>query len=36
MITKDKHWENAAHLEITVVVLVHCSVVRVVYTFVPN
>ena len=35
-ITKDKNWENVPHLEITVVVLVHCSVVRVVYTFDPN
>ena len=33
-ITKDKNCENVPHLEITEVVLVHCSVVRVLYTFV--
>ena len=43
-ITKDKISENAPHLEITEVVLVHCNIVnndyqqdsRVLYTFVPN
>ena len=43
-ITKDKNVEDAPHLEITEVILVHCNVVnknyqqdsRVVYTFVPN
>ena len=43
-ITKDKNGENVPHLEITEVVLVHCSMVhndyqqdsRVLYTFVPN
>ena len=43
-ITKDKNGENMPHLEITEVVLVHCSIVNndyqqdsiVVYTFVPN
>ena len=43
-ITKDKNRENAPHLEITEVVLVHCDIVnndyqqdsRVLYTFVPN
>ena len=43
-ITKDKNGENVPHLEITEVVLVHCSIVnndyqqdsRVLYTFVPN
>ena len=43
-ITKDKNGENAPHLEITEVVLVHCNMVnndyqqdsRVLYTFVPN
>ena len=43
-ITKDKNGENAPHLEITKVVLVHCNMVnndcqhdsRVLYTFVPN
>ena len=43
-ITKDENGENAPHLEITEVVLVHCNIVnndyqqdlRVLYTFVPN
>ena len=43
-ITKDKNGENAPHLEITAVVLVHCHIVnndyeqnsRVLNTFVPN
>ena len=43
-VTKDKNGENVSHLEITEVVLVHCSIVnndyrqdlRVLYTFVPN
>ena len=43
-ITRDKNGENAPHLEITEVVLVHCDIVnidyqqdsRVLYTFVPN
>ena len=43
-ITKNKNGENVPHLEITVVVLVHCDIVnndyqedlRVLYTFVPN
>ena len=43
-ITKDKNDENIQHLEITEVVLVHCSIInndylqdsRVLYTFVPN
>ena len=43
-IIKDKNGENVPHLEITVVVLVHCDIVnndyqqdsRVLYTFVPN
>ena len=43
-ITKDKNGENAPHLEITEVVLVHCSIFnndyqqnsRILYTFVPN
>ena len=43
-INKDKNGENVTHLEITEVVLVHCSIVnndyqqdsRVLYTFVPN
>ena len=43
-ITKDKNGENVSHLEITEVVLVHCSIVnndyqqdsRVLYIFVPN
>ena len=43
-ITKDKNGENLTNLEITAVVLVHCSIVnndyqqdsRVLYTFVPN
>ena len=43
-ITKDKNGENLTNLEITEVVLVHCSIVnndyqqdsRVLYTFVPN
>ena len=43
-ITKDKNVENAPHLEITELVLVHCNIVnndyqqdsRVLYTFVPN
>ena len=43
-ITKDENGENALHLEITEVVLVHCNMVnndyqhdsRVLYTFVPN
>ena len=43
-ITKDKIGEDALHLEITEVVLVHCNIVnndfqqdsRVLYTFVPN
>ena len=42
-ITKDKNRENAPHLEITEVVLVHCNIVnndyerdsRVLHTFVP-
>ena len=42
--TKDKNGENLPHLEITEVVLVHCSMVNndyqqdslVLYTFVPN
>ena len=42
--TKDKNGENAPHLEITELVLVHCNIVnnnyqqdsRVLYTFVPN
>ena len=43
-ITKDENGENVPRLEITEVVLIHCSVVnnsyqknsRVLYTFVPN
>ena len=43
-ITKDKNVENAPHLEITELLLVHCNIVnneyqqdlRVLYTFVPN
>ena len=43
-ITKDKNEENVPHLEITVVILVHCDMVNndyqndswVLYTFVPN
>ena len=43
-ITKDKNGENAPHLEITEVVLIHCNIVsnnyqqdsRVLYTFVSN
>ena len=43
-INKDKNGENVLHLEITVVVLVHCNLVnndylqdsRVLYTFVPD
>ena len=43
-ITRDKNGENASHLEITEVVLVHCNLVnndyqhysRMLYTFVPN
>ena len=43
-IAKDKNGENAPHLEITEVVLVHCNIVnndyqrdsRVLHTFVPN
>ena len=43
-ITKDKNGENAVHLEIKKVVLVHCDIAnndyqqdsRVLYTFVPN
>ena len=43
-ITEDKNGENVPHLEITEVVLVHCSIVNndyqqdsiVLYTFVPN
>ena len=43
-IGKNKNGENAPHLEITEVVLVHCNIVnddyqrdsRVLYTFVPN
>ena len=43
-ITKDENGENAPHLEITEVVLVHCNIVnndyqqdlRVLYTIVPN
>ena len=43
-ITKDKNGENASHLEITEVVLVHCNMVNndyqqdswELYTFVPN
>ena len=33
-ITKDEKGENAPHLEITEVVLVHCSIAL--HTFVPN
>ena len=43
-ITKDKNGENVPHLEITVVVFLHCDIVnndyqqhsRVLYTFIPN
>ena len=43
-ITKDKHGESVAHLEISEVVLIHCDIVNndyqqdstVLYTFVPN
>ena len=43
-ITKDKNGEDAPHLEITEVVLVHCNIVnndyqqdsRILYAFVPN
>ena len=43
-ITKDKNGENAAHLEINELVLIHCNIFnndyqqdsRVLYTFVPN
>ena len=43
-ITKEKNGENLLHLEITEVVLLHCSIVnngyqqdsRVLYTFLPN
>ena len=43
-ITKDKNGENVPHLEIIVVVLVHCNIAnndyhqdsRILYTFVPN
>ena len=43
-ITKDKNSENAPHLEIAEVVLVHCNIVnndhqhdlRVLYTVIPN
>ena len=43
-ITKDENGENLSHLEITEVVLVHCSIAnndyqqdsRVLYTFVPS
>ena len=43
-ITEDKNGENAPHLEIAEVVLVHCDIVnndyqqdsKVLYTFVPN
>ena len=43
-ITEKKNGENVPHLEITMVVLVHCNIVnnyyqqdsRVLYTFVPN
>ena len=43
-ITKGKNGENAPHLEITALVLVHCNIVnndhqqasRVAYTFLPN
>ena len=43
-ITKDKNGESALHLEITEVVLIHCTIVknnyqqdsRVLYIFVPN
>ena len=43
-ITKDKNGEQVSHLKITVVVLMHCNIVkndyqqdsRVLYTFVPN
>ena len=43
-ITKDENSENAPHLEITEVVLVHCNIVnndyqqdsKVLYPFVPN
>ena len=43
-ITKDKNGENAPHLEITEVILVHCNIASnyyqkdsgVLYTFIPN
>ena len=43
-ISKEKNGENAPHLEITEVVLVHCNIAnndyqhnsRILYTFVPN
>ena len=43
-IIKDKNGENAPHLELTEVIIVHCNIVntdyqqdsRVLYTFVPN
>ena len=43
-ITKDKNVENAPHLEIVELVLIHCNIVnnnyqqnsRILYTFVPN
>ena len=43
-ITKDKNGENAPHLEIVELVLIHCNLVnndyqqdsRILYTFVPN
>ena len=43
-INKDKHLENIPHLEITVVVLIHCNIskndfqedAKVLYTFVSN
>ena len=43
-ITKDKNGENIPHLEVVVLVLVHCNLVnndyqqgsRILYTFVPN
>ena len=44
IITKNRNWEHAPHLEITVVVLIHCNIFnnvhqqdsRVLHTFVPN
>ena len=43
-ITKDKNGENAPHLEIVELVLIHCNIAnhnyqqnsRILYTFVPN